>query len=110
GDRFFVSTLKAVCPAEECVRLGRRVRRDRLAVEPHRVVELALHLKAVGLVKKPHRLLEALFLVHGSVFFARPRIDSVLLKLALRLSALARLSAERLAAYALLARIADSAS
>src|SRR5207244_465612 len=63
-DRVLKPPLEAVGPAEEGVRLGGGVERDRLLVALDGGVQLALHLQAVGLLEELDRLLEALLLGH----------------------------------------------
>src|SRR5439155_632076 len=63
-DRVLEPPLEAVGPAEEGVRLGGGVERDRLLVALDGGVQLALHLQAVGLLEQLDRLLEALLLGH----------------------------------------------
>src|SRR5439155_5557706 len=63
-DRVLEPPLEAVGPAEEGVRLGGGVERDRLLIALDGGVQLALHLQAVGLLEQLDRLLEALLLGH----------------------------------------------
>src|SRR5205085_2050367 len=58
-DRVVETALEAVRPAEERVRLGGRVERDRTTVAVDRALELPFHLQAVGFLHQLHRLSQA---------------------------------------------------
>src|SRR5437773_10258141 len=65
-DRILEPALKAVGPAEEGMRFGRRLEGDRPLVVLDGALEVTLHLSAVGLTEELDRLLQPVLLGHAA--------------------------------------------